>query len=175
VVEPEPKHLDVDAQIRSWNAVIFSLLGVALRYAHTALRENTLSERNVGALLAALAGLLIVGSVFSAFLMAYFPLADAYASGRTQVTEGRVRVRFAQPASGHASGDAIVIGTTPFTIDHFVSSPGYTKTIAYQGILTEGRYVRVVSYDGVILRIDVTQPPPPVGPPRPKLTSALLP
>ena len=76
-------------------------------------------------------------------------------SGRSEVAEGTVHVTHLQPANGHTSGDKIIVGGRQFEINYFLLTPGYRQTIAHDGALREGVYVRLHHYDGVIIKVEV--------------------
>jgi hypothetical protein len=91
----------------------------------------------------------------------YQSLLNIYNNRQYKVVEGPVHVIHEQPASGHDDGDIVEVGGTRLEVDYFSGGPGYTDTIAYNGVLREGTYARIYYfYDSVlqavvILRIDL--------------------
>lgn len=94
----------------------------------------------------------------------YMRLLNLYNSRQYGIAEGVVHVLHTQAYSGHDQGDIIEINDVKFDVNYFQYSFGYTTSIAHAGVLTEGRYVRVL-YDrdrisddglyGLILRVDI--------------------
>jgi hypothetical protein len=87
----------------------------------------------------------------------YITLYQEYTTHRYDVVEGSVHVQEIQPAGGHAPGDRIHVGTVSFEVDQWANSPGYHRSIAHGGILTEGAIVRIWYSNNTILRIDTRQ------------------
>jgi len=81
-------------------------------------------------------------------------LLTAYHSGRYEIAEGPVRVLREQPVTGHAPGDLVSVSNAQFEINYFVSTHAYHKTIAHDGCLRDGAYVRVYHVGQDIIRID---------------------
>jgi len=75
------------------------------------------------------------------------------------VVEGNIKLFHIQPETGHSSGDKIEVGGKVFEIDYFDATPryafGYRRTINHGGVLTEGRYVRLKTYEGAVYQIDI--------------------
>jgi hypothetical protein len=122
---------------------------------NTMRRKETVDPRLLALILIGFMFAFIQGVSLFFFLQEYLPLRQAYSDGNYPITEGSVHVLSTQPAGGHAPGDSIMIGQRLFTIDYFRLSPGYTQTIAYQGVLTEGVTTRITSSGDTILRIDL--------------------
>jgi hypothetical protein len=87
-------------------------------------------------------------------------LVELQRSGRSEVTEGVIHVGHQQPAHGHSSGDKLTLGGRQFEVNYFLATPGYRQTIAHGGALREGVYARLHHDGGVILKVEVKQPPP---------------
>jgi hypothetical protein len=71
--------------------------------------------------------------------------------------EGNVHLLHQQPASGHTKGDILEVGGVRLVVDYFHTTPAYTQTVAYGGVLSEGAHVRLWYSDEDILRVDVPQ------------------
>ncbi|HUW57389.1 MAG TPA: hypothetical protein VMZ92_12200 [Planctomycetota bacterium] len=85
-------------------------------------------------------------------------LVSVYTSGGAKTVEGTVHVLREQPEGGHKPGDLVEIGGVQFVVNRFRQvTAAYTETIAWGGVLTEGRHVRVWYWEGQILRVDVRQ------------------
>jgi len=84
-------------------------------------------------------------------------LVSVFRNGQAQVVEGNVHVLRQQPATGHTDGDLVEVGGKQFVVDYFTITAAYSRTIAYGGVLQEGRFVRICYYNGEILAIDVRQ------------------
>ena len=78
-------------------------------------------------------------------------------SGKSEVTEGIVKVGHQQPRHGHSSGDKVSISGRQFEVNYFLVTPGYRETIAHGGVLRPGVYARVHHHDGVILKVEIRQ------------------
>lgn len=87
----------------------------------------------------------------------YDSLVKIYETKQYEIVEGTVQVRSIQPKGGHAPGDMIQINGVQFEINYYSGRFGYNMSIAHNGVLTEGQYVKVYYYDGRILRIDLKQ------------------
>ena len=107
--------------------------------------------------------LLFLGWGFLWFYLGVFPrifgqvngLVDAYRSGQYEIVEGAVQVLHRQPATGHTKGDVIAINGKQFEVNYFYFTPAYNKTLAKGGVLGDGVYARLYTYNGEILRVDL--------------------
>ena len=82
--------------------------------------------------------------------------AAAYMAGDAKMVEGVVCVHREQPAWGRAPGDLIEVNGVSLVVNHDrVTTPGYRKTIAHGGVLSEGAYVRIWYVGREIVRIDL--------------------
>ena len=97
------------------------------------------------------------------FQSEYAKLDAIYENQEYKITEGSVAVQHTQPAEGHTAGDIIRVGDVTIEYSCFNSTLGYSETIAYGGILTEGTIARIYYYQSgidnpeqnLILRIDL--------------------
>ena len=87
----------------------------------------------------------------------YDMFVEVYDTQQYKTSEGTIKVISVQPDGGHTPGDMIQIGGVELEVNGYSGDFGYSKSIVHQGILTEGKYVKVFYYDGRILRIDVKQ------------------
>ena len=142
---------------------------------YSAFRLIAKKEKYVGSLIIFIIFLLIIFSNAAKESFArrqllqneYAILLDVYQNQKYEVAEGTVRVLHLEPDGGHAAGDIIKIGDVEFEFSCYHHTFGYSKTIVFGGILTEGIFARVYYYQTsdfssrgkIILRIDLLEKP----------------
>lgn len=99
----------------------------------------------------------VASEVFHPLLLERRMAVIALSTGRAQIAEGVVQVLRQQPASGHAGGDELIVGTARVTVDAFAGRPAYSQTIAYHGALVSGARVRIYHSGADVLRIEVEE------------------
>lgn len=82
----------------------------------------------------------------------------ALRNGQCEIVEGIVKVLRQQPASGHAAGDRVRIGSREFEFSYYQSTLSYNETIAHGGALVDGARVRVHYLNDAILKVEILRP-----------------
>lgn len=90
-------------------------------------------------------------------LLSAWEFTHALQNGECETTEGTVEVLHRQPATGHAPGDRIRVGSREFQFNYFHGTLAYRETIAHGGALTQGRRVRLHDWKGNILKVEVAR------------------
>ncbi len=81
-------------------------------------------------------------------------ITNIYENEQFEVTEGVIEVLFEQPHGGHAPGDKIKINNRTFEFSYFISNAlYYHNTIAHDGLLIDGKTVKLHNFKGKIYEI----------------------
>lgn len=81
-------------------------------------------------------------------------LKDAAASGRCERVEGVVTDYILEPYGGRGEGERFKVSGREFEYSHFMSSPGYRRTVAHGGVHLAGRHVRLCAVGNDIVRLE---------------------
>lgn len=111
----------------------------------------------------------ISGSTLYSQIKDFSELNKIYNEGNYSVVEGNVVVLHEQPYGGHARGDVIVVNDIEFEFSYFSETFGYNQTISHDGILTNGKLVRLtycerpaaigIGTENLILKVQVLESP----------------
>jgi hypothetical protein len=88
----------------------------------------------------------------------YLAARRALSSGSYATAEGRVTDFVPMPYEGHARESFVVDGQR-FEYSDYKVTPGFNQTRSHGGPISEGVYVRIAHQDGIILRLEICDPP----------------